>query len=169
MLVVREETAADHAAIGEVNRLAFGGNEEAEIVDRLRSAGLVVASLVAVENAEIVGHILFSELPIETDQGVLVAASLAPMSVHPRCQRQGIGSALVGQGLELCQDRGKSIVVVVGHPSYYPRFGFSAELAKNLHSPFSGDAWMALELSPGALKGVRGTVRYPEAFGVLDG
>jgi putative acetyltransferase len=58
--------------------------------------------------------------------------------------------------------------VVVGHPEYYPRFGFSAELAKNLHGPFSGDAWMALELTKGALDDVKGTVKYPEAFGQLD-
>ena len=141
MPVIREEIPDDYEAIRELNRIAFGGNEEAEIVDRLRSAGLVVASLVAVENDEIVGHIVFSELPIETDQGVLVAVSLAPMAVHLKCQRQGIGSALVRQGLELCRERGKSIVVVVGHPAYYPKFGFSAELAKNLHGPFSGDAW----------------------------
>src|SRR5207247_5267229 len=120
-----------------------------------------------VENDEIVGHIMFSELPIETDQGVLVAVSLAPMSVHPRCQRRGIGSALVRQGLELCRERGKSAVVVVGHPGYYPRFGFSAELARNLAGPFSGDAWMALELRVGALDGVNGTVRCPEACGIL--
>jgi putative acetyltransferase len=168
MVLIREETAADHDAIRELNRIAFGGNEEADIVDRLRSAGLVVVSLVAVENNEIVGHIMFSELPIDTDQGVLIAASLAPMSVHPKCQRQGIGSALVGKGLKLCRNRGKSIVVVVGHPTYYPRFGFSAELAKNLHGPFSGDVWMALELKSRALENVSGTVRYPEAFGLSE-
>ena len=114
------------------------------------------------------GHILFSELPIETDQGVLDAVSLAPMSVLPKWQRRGIGSALVRHGLEACRERGKAIVVVVGHPGYYPRFGFSAALAKNLYGPFSGEAWMAIELKPGALEGVRGAVRYPEAFGGLD-
>jgi putative acetyltransferase len=168
MALIREEIAADYDAILELNRLAFGGNDEAEIVDRLRSAGIVVASLVAIENDEIVGYIMFSELPIETDQGALDAVSLAPMAVDPKCQRQGIGSALVRQGLELCKERDKAIVVVVGHPAYYPRFGFSADLAKNLHGPFLGDAWMALELKPGALGNVKGTVRYPEAFGVLN-
>ena len=89
------------------------GNEEAEIVDRLRSAGLVLVSLVAVENDEIMGHTCFTELPIETNQGIIGAVSLAPMSVHPKCQRQGIGSALVRRGLEVCRQRGKAIVVVV--------------------------------------------------------
>ena len=167
MRVVREEIPEDCEAIKNLNYLAFGGNDEAEIVDRLRSAGLVAVSLVAIENEKIVGHIMFSLLPIETEQRIIGAAALAPMAVHPKYQRQGIGSALVRQGLELCRERGKSIVVVVGHPGYYPRFGFSAELAKNLHGPFSGEAWMALKLRKGALDNVTGTVRYPEAFGDL--
>jgi putative acetyltransferase len=127
----------------------------------------VVAPLVALEGNEIMGHILFSDLPIETNQGVLQAVSFAPMSVNPKYQRHGVGSALVRKGLEICRERGKSIVVVLGHPKYYPRFGFSAELAKNIESPFSGDARMALELRNDDLDNVTGTVRYPEAFGVL--
>jgi putative acetyltransferase len=168
MLSIREETPQDYEAIREVNRLAFQQEEEGQIVDRLRADGLVIASLVAVEDGALVGHILFSELPIETEAGVLRAASLAPMAVRPERQRQGIGSALVRQGLAVCRARGYSIAVVVGHPSYYPRFGFSVERAKNLRSPFSGEACMALELEPGALKGVVGTVRYPAAFGLAQ-
>lgn len=166
MLSIREETPQDYEAIREVNRLAFHQEEEGQIVDRLRADGLVIASLVAVEDGGVVGHILFSELPIETDRGVLRAASLAPMAVRPERQRRGIGSALVLRGLEVCRERGYSIVVVVGHPNYYPRFGFSAERARNLRSPFAGEAFMALELTPGALEDVVGTVRYPEAFGL---
>ncbi|MGA2135999.1 MAG: N-acetyltransferase [Bryobacteraceae bacterium] len=116
----------------------------------------------------VVGHILFSDLLIETEHAVTHAVSLAPMAVITQYQRQGIGSELVRRGLELCRERGKSIVVVLGHPAYYPRFGFSAELAKNLRGPYSGNAWMALELVPGALDGVEGTVRYPKAFDVLS-
>jgi len=92
------------------------------------------------------------------------------MAVRPEWQRKGMGSALVWRGLELCRNLGRSIVVIVGHPDYYPRFGFSAELAKALQGPYSNAdaAWMATELVPGALKGVTGTVRYPRAFGVLS-
>src|SRR5712691_5063009 len=107
MPVVREEIPEDYEAIRNLNRLAFGGNGEAELVDRLRSTGIVVISLVAIESDEIVGHILFSELPIETDQGVIDAVSLGPMSVSPKYQRQGVGSTLVCQGLELCRERAK--------------------------------------------------------------
>ena len=166
-LLIREEIPADHDAVRDLNRQAFGGTAEAELVDRLRTRGAVIVSLVAVENNEIVGHILFSDLPIETKQAVIHAVSLAPMAVLPQYQRRGIGSALVRRGLELCRERGYSIVVVLGHPEYYPRFGFAAVLATNLKSPYSGAgaSWMALELVPGALDGVKGTVRYPEAFG----
>jgi putative acetyltransferase len=170
-LVIREEIPADHDAIREVNRQAFNGDAEATLVDRLRASGAVIVSLVAVQNGEVVGHILFSDLPIDYGATATIhAVSLAPMAVAPKFQRRGIGSALVQRGLELCRERGKSIVVVLGHPEYYPRFGFSAELAKPLESPYSGlaAAWMALELVPGALDGIKGTVRYPEAFEVVS-
>jgi putative acetyltransferase len=164
--IIREEMRQDHEAISEVNRLAFAGDGEAQLVDRLRADGLVVASLVAVEQDQVVGHILLSELPIETERGLLPAVSLAPMAVRPAWQRRGVGSALVRAGLTACQERGKVAVMVLGHPTYYTRFGFSPALAKPLQSPYScaGEAWMAMDLTPGALTGVTGTVRYPEAF-----
>ena len=168
MALIREEIPDDYAAVRELNRTAFEGEAEAQLVDRLRSDGSVVVSLVAVEGREIVGHILFSDLAVETDQAILGGVSLAPMAVAPRLQRRGIGSALVRHGLAVCRERGKSVVVVLGHPEYYPRFGFSSELAKNLLGPYSGDAWMALELIPHVLEGVQGTVRYPRAFDVLS-
>src|SRR5437899_584220 len=118
MPLIREEIPDDYDAIREVNRQAFQGDVEAQLVYRRRTGGAVIASLVAVQDGEIVGHIMFSGLSIETDRGVLHAASLAPMAVLPKLQRQGIGSALVRRGLELCRERGKSIVVVVGHPEY---------------------------------------------------
>lgn len=165
---IRDETRQEHDAIREVNRLAFNGEVEGELVDRLRADGLVVASLVAVEQGRVVGHILFSKLTIEAATEPRRAVALAPMAVRPESQRKGVGSALVRRGLEVCRERGHSIVLVVGHPAYYPRFGFSAALAKNLRSPYSGDVFMALELTPGALKDVVGTVAYPEAFSEVD-
>jgi putative acetyltransferase len=86
------------------------------------------------------------------------------MAVHPDHQRQGIGSNLVRRGLDILRSAGERVVVVVGHPEYYPRFGFLAEPAKRLDAPWSGEAWMALELIPGALEGVQGIVKYPAAF-----
>jgi len=167
MALIREEAPGDYDAVRALNRTAFGGDAEALLVDGLRCDGAVVASLVAVEADAIVGHILFSDLPIETGRSTLHAVSLAPMAVMPEVQRQGIGSALVRRGLELCRERGKRIVVVLGHPEYYPRFGFSALLAQRLRGPYSGRAWMALELVPASLEGVTGTVRYPRAFDIF--
>ncbi len=169
MIKIREETLGDRTAIREVNELAFGTPEEVELVDRLRSDGLVLASLVACDGGEVVGHILFSELPIETAGRTIRGAALAPMAVRPDRQRQGLGSALVRRGLEACRALGVEAVVVLGHPAYYPRFGFSVETARLLEAPFSGPAFMALELTPGALDGVSGRVRYPPPFGLADG
>lgn len=164
VLGVRTAGMGDLETIREVNRLAFGRDSEACPVDRLRDNGLVVASLVAVEGDRVIGHILFSELPIETDSKVIRGAALAPMSVIPSRQRQGIGSSLVRAGLEQCGNRGVEVVIVLGHLNYYPRFGFSPEKAKCLRSRYSGAHFMALELVPRVLDGVVGTVRYPSAF-----
>ena len=88
------------------------------------------------------------------------------MAVMPEQQRRGIGGQMIRHGLDWLRGRGERIVLVLGHPEYYPRFGFSSDRAHALASPFPPEAFMALELSPGALDGIRGTVRYPEAFGL---
>lgn len=163
-LTIRAETPADFDAIRRVNRLAFGGDLEARLVDALRDGGWLRLSLVAERDSEIVGHILFSELPIETRQGTVPALSLAPVAVLPEHQNQGIGSELIRRALDRCRTAGHRIVIVLGPPAYYPRFGFSAELARPLESPYAGDAFMALELVPGALRGVAGCVVYPPPF-----
>src|SRR5437879_1244482 len=130
--ILRPETVADHEAIRRVNRLAFGQDDEARLVDALREGGYVRLSLVAERSGQLVGHILLSDLPIVTEAGTIPALALAPMAVLPEFQNQGIGSALVRRGLEACREQGHKIVVVVGHPRYYPRFGFSTQLTANL-------------------------------------
>src|SRR5215471_15465447 len=151
-VVIRLEASEDHEAIRHVNCLAFGQDAEARLVDALRDGGYVRASLVAEKDAQVVGHILFIDLPIVTEAGMVPALALAPMAVLPECQNQGIGSGLVRRGLEVCKEQGHRIVLVLGHPHFYPRFGFSSKLASALTSPFGGgESWMALELAPGAL------------------
>jgi putative acetyltransferase len=164
---IRPETSADHEAIGLVNRLAFGQDTEAKLVDALRDGSYVRLSLVAETDGQVVGHILFSDLPIITEVGTVPALALAPMAVLPEFQNHGIGSALVRHALEACREQRHRIVVVLGHPHFYPRFGFSPNLAAHLESPFSGkDSFMAVELVPGALDGVTGRVQYPPPFGI---
>ena len=165
-MIVRPETAEDHAAIAGVNRAAFDGPLEAALVDRLRREGLVIASLVAVDAfGRIVGHLLLSPARIVTRGGEVQAASLAPMAVLPSHQRRGIGSMLIERGIEAGKRAGYPAVIVVGHPGYYPRFGFSPAVVTRVTNPFAaGDAFMGLELVPGSLSGVEGRVVYPEAF-----
>lgn len=164
---IRPEVTSDHEAIRHVNRLAFGRDDEARLVDALRDGGFFRLSLVAERGGQIVGHILFSDLPILAEANTLPALALAPMAVWPEFQNQGVGSALVRRGLDECRQQGHKIAIVLGHRHFYPRFGFSPKLAARLESPFAGnDAFMALELIPGALEGVVGRVQYPPPFGV---
>ena len=165
---IRGRTAADDAAIRQLNDDTFGGHYESRLIEDLRAAGLDAVELVAIENDDIVGHILFSVLATTIDRQTVPALALAPMAVRPDRQRLGIGSALVRAGLDLARDRDWRAVIVLGHKGYYPRFGFSAALARPLEAPFSGDAFMALELAPDALRGEKGRVTYPPAFGVTN-
>jgi putative acetyltransferase len=163
---VRPETPEDHEGIRQVNRLAFGQEDEARLVDALRAGGYVRLSMVAAEGGAVVGHVLFSDLPVVTPAGTLHALALAPLAVVPSRQRQGVGTRLVQEGLRACAAAGHRVVVVLGHRDYYPRFGFSAPLAEPLQAPFSGPSFMAVELVPGALAGVTGKVCYPPPFGL---
>ena len=165
---IRPETGADLAAVGEVNRLAFGREAETRLVDDLRDGGYARLSLVAQEEGRIVGHVMFSEAVIRTGGGEVGALTLGPVGVIPERQGRGVGSALVREGLDRCVREGHRIVVLLGHPGYYPRFGFSAERARNLSSPYSGDAFMALELAPGALSGVVGEFEFASPFGAVS-
>jgi putative acetyltransferase len=158
----------DRRAVHSINEAAFGRPCEADLVDSLRSEGVVLVSLVAELDNGVVGHILFSRMFIETAGGSIPAVALAPVAVLPEHQGQGIGARLIRRGLDLLRGQGEQIVIVLGEPEYYRRFGFSSERAASLESPFPPDAFMAVELSAGALDGVRGKVQYPAAFGLGD-
>jgi putative acetyltransferase len=161
---IRTEKPGDAPAVREVNRLAFGREDEARLVDDLRSGTHARISLVAKREDKIIGHVMFSVLSIETEHGSVEALALAPMAVVPEVQGQGVGSALVQEGLRRCVGLGHSIVIVLGDPEYYSRFGLSSTLARKLRSRYSGEAFMAVELTPRALNGVEGDVRYPPPF-----
>ncbi len=167
MISLRAASPKDAPAIRSVNQRAFGQPDEARLVDALRDSGAVVLELVAESNGRIAGHILFSELPIESPERTVRAAALAPMAIHPDFQRRGIGSALIKMSIPMLAHAGFDAVVVVGHEDYYPRFGFSADVARDLLHPFPpGPHFMALEITPGALEGFTGRVHYPPAFGL---
>jgi putative acetyltransferase len=169
-VLIRPETSADIAAIDRVNGEAFGGDQEARLVALLRERGTVITSLVAVdESRQVVGHILFSPATIVASSHEMHVASLAPMAVMPAVQRRGIGSELVERGLQACKQAGYRAAIVVGHPTYYARFGFSPAVVANLSNPFAkGDAFMGIELSRGSLSDLgSGRVVYPEVFDEL--
>lgn len=166
MIIVRAETTEDHDAIHRVNELAFGQPNEADLVDALRANAHPHISLVAIVDEQVVGHIFFSPVTIESEAGSFTAMGLAPMAVLPEYQNQGIGSQLVREGLKECQRLGEEIVVVLGHPNFYPRFGFAPASLKGLRSEYDvpDDVFMVLELREGALQVRRGLVKYHAEF-----
>jgi putative acetyltransferase len=168
-MLIRLEAAADFIAIDRVHRQAFGGGYEAALVRRLRDDGVVASALVAEQDGVAVGHMMLSWLAVRVEGRPLRAVALAPLAVLPERQRQGVGSRLVEAGIEAARREGVAAIIVLGHPRFYPRFGFSAILARGLSAPFSGDSFMALELVPVVLSGKIGSVRYPAAFGIQDG
>lgn len=164
----RPETPGEFSAIDELLREAFGGQAEAALVAALRTSPDYDAQLaiVAVRSEEVLGHIKFSRVTIDDGRRRLAAAALAPMAVRPRYQGQGVGSVLVVSGLQACRAAGYRLAVVVGHPRYYPRFGFQAAAPHGLRLPFAApdEAFMVAELTAGALDDAAGLVVYPPEF-----
>jgi putative acetyltransferase len=156
---IRPVQPGDMDAIAALNDAAFGGSDEARITRRLHEGGDSLVSLVAVGESGIVGHIEFFRIRID---GAPTGVGLGPMCARPGLQRGGIGSYLVRTGLEDLDDLGERIVFVLGHPEYYPRFGFSAEAAKPFTAPWSGPHFMAQRLREGAPSS--GKLTYPPAF-----
>lgn len=163
---IRPERAEDVAAVRRINEAAFDRPDEADLVDRLRERVPSYLALVAVLDGEVVGHIAFTPVTLDPARPGLDVRGLAPMAVLPRYQRAGVGSALVQAGLDACRRDGADGVVVLGHPDYYPRFGFEPAAAFGLASEYDvpPEAFMVQALRPGALGGVDGLVRYDAVF-----
>jgi putative acetyltransferase len=166
---IRSEIPDDIAMIRKVNAAAFDTNAEAELVDRLRDAGATTLSKVAVLKKKMVGHILFSPVVIESKDSGLHVVGLGPMSVLPEHQRQGVGSKLVVAGLELCMSQGQPAVVVLGHPEFYPRFGFvpSRQYSITCEYDVPPEVFMIKELRQGSLAGHAGIAKYHQLFNEL--
>lgn len=161
-MLIREATVADSAEIRAVVAAAFGQPDEADLVDALRADGEALIELVAEDDDFIVGHILFS--PLTTDTGRRFAA-LAPLSVTPDRQKDGIGTLLMQVAHELCRKAGIEAAVVLGDEGYYTRVGYASEAALKVTGPFSGPHFMALALVDGALEAPV-AVTYAKAFAV---
>jgi putative acetyltransferase len=169
MIEIRPENPSDLEKISEINNFSFGQENEGKLVSLIRNSPhfIPTLSLVAVKNGEVAGHILFSEVMIETSKGAIVnTIGLALMAVTPELQNQGIGSALVKAGLERCKELGYEHIVVLGHLEFYPRFGFEPSVKFGINPPFPvpENVFMVLELTEGALDGIEGTVKYSQAF-----
>jgi len=165
VIEIRTEKSEDCAAIQRINEAAFGGSKEANLVEMLRQADKVCLSLVAIQHGQPVGHILFSPVTIADTRDDFPAIGLAPLAVLPPFQRMGIGSKLVRQGLLDCKREGYRVVVVLGDPHYYARFGFLRASDHQLDNEYHAyEAFMALELQDGALQEVRGLVKYAPEF-----
>ena len=162
-MIIRQEQSTDIDGIYAVNCQAFESDAEARLVNHLRDANIEFISFVAEEDDQIIGHILFT--PVELDSKIKLAG-LGPMAVLPGWQNKGIGTQLVNEGLRACALADYDAVVVLGHPNYYPRFGFLPAASFDITSEYDvpADVFMLKELKPHALQGVAGVVRYHPAF-----
>ncbi len=163
MIEIREERAGDEAAVRGVNTDAFGQPDEAEIVDALREHCSDRLCLVALDGEDVVGHILFTPATLEGVQGM----GLAPMAVLPNRQRDGIGSQLVRRGLDELRERGCPFVIVLGHPKFYPRFGFERASARGIRCKWEApdEAFMILVIDEAVMAGISGLAHYRSEFG----
>ena len=166
MIEIRDEQPGDVDAVREVNRQAFDQEQEGRIVDALRERGAAILSLVAVADGVVVGHIIFSPLTV----GPVVGAALGPMAVVPAHQRQGIGGQLVMRGVERLRERGCPFIVVIGHPEFYPRFGFRSAGAQGLTCEWDvpAEAFMVNILNRQVGGSLRGRAQYREEFSTIE-
>ena len=164
-MLIRAEEQSDCSAVRVVNVSAFETPAEADLVDALREQARPFVSLVAEDNGTILGHIMFSPVSLSGHPELRIMG-LAPMAVAPEHQRKGIGSALVRAGLEQCKQREFGAVVVLGHPGYYPRFGFSPSARFGISCEYEvpEDVFMVVELQKDFLRGASGKIKYHTAF-----
>ena len=161
-MIIRKEEPSDRAAVHAVVRAAFGRTSEAMLVDRLRADGDSVVSLVAVDDASVVGHVMLSKM-----KASFQALGLAPVSVHPDRQKYGVGTSLVLEALTQARQGRFEAVFVLGDPLFYGRFGFRSEPASGFTSPYAGPHFMVLPLKS-ALAATTGTIDYASAFAALE-
>jgi len=166
---IRPENPDDYPAIKQVNDLAFGQPNEGLLVEELRSNPRFIPelSLVALYDNKVAGHILFLPIRIVCEDSPVISLSLAPMAVHPDHQGEGIGGRLVEEGIETAKTMGYESIIVLGHPEYYPRFGFQPASKWGLRPPYEevpDEAFMAMELVENSLEDKAGVIEYPQEY-----
>jgi putative acetyltransferase len=169
MVLIRNEQLHDVSAIRHVNERAFNGFAEANLVELIRAAEKAIISFVAIDNENVVGHILFSRVTVGFNPHNIQALGLAPMAVLPEYQRQGIGSELVRRGLEECRRQGFDLVFVLGHTKFYSRFGFTRASVYGFDNEYNADeSFMVLELRDNKLNTASGMVKFQPEFQETD-
>lgn len=167
VIEIRFERPEDIDEIRLLNERAFGQPIEGQIIDKLRKSCSEILSLVATSNNKVIGHILFSPVTLETQSGIIQGMGLGPMAVLPELQKQGIGSKLVKEGLQMMNDTNCPFIVVLGHEKYYPRFGFQRASKYGIKNQWEGipdEAFMVMILNDSVMKRVSGVVRYRDEF-----
>lgn len=166
MSIIRREQPRDIPEIRQVNIRAFGRQQEASVVDKLRENCNSVLSLVALTDGKVVGHILFSPAVIEGRHGRLVGTGLAPLAVLPEYQRKGIGTQLMQTAIARIKKGGCPYIIVIGHPEYYARFGFERAGRFGISSEWDvpDEAFVILVLDRRVMNGITGVARYRQEW-----
>lgn len=173
-LHLRSASPTDDAGIREVIQAAFAGKPGLEVADLAASltkdpTAAPMVSLVALADDRVVGQVLFTRVRIEGHGADVAASILAPLSVHPDFQDRGIGGRLIERGLKELKEAGQDLVFVLGHPGYYPRYGFIPAGVRGFSAPYpipdrNADAWMVQALQPGIMPRVQGRVSCADSL-----
>ncbi len=167
MITIREERSSDLKTINEINDLAFGQPQEALVINKIRASGAEILSLVAEIDDRVVGHIFFSPAEIEYNDEKIVGMGLAPMAVLPEFQKKGIGKALINESLNILNKKQTAFIIVLGHPAYYPKFGFERASKYGIKCQWQDvpdEAFMIMILNHDKMANVTGTAKYREEW-----
>lgn len=170
ILIIRTEEKNDHKAVYDLNYKAFNNREdEPKIVEksRLTNGFIPELSIVAAADGEIIGHLLLSPAKVIDEKKEHEVIALGPVAVQPERQKQGIGKALIEEGLERCRKLGYGLVLLIGHTSYYPKFGFQPARPFGLELKqydVPDDVFMVCEIQKGALQKIKGEFQFPDIF-----